>query len=417
MSKNSLRVAWLLASRQIRHANIWTTLLIIFVMMLTFLNLVVVSGILVGLIEGAVQAVNTHYVGDVFVSNLRERNYIERSQEIIATAQTLPGVKTVTGRYLEGGTIEANYTQTKRRPGDKGEEVSTSFVGIDPATENDFSQLSSLIVEGEYLAPGDYDQVILGGLLLQKYLQFESPTFPVLKEVAIGDRLRITIAGNTREVWVKGITRSKVDEIDRRVFMVDTQFRNLIGRTDYNVDEIAIRIEPPTDPVGIKQALITAGFDRGAVIQTQEEAEPKFLKDIKQTFAILGTAISSIGLLVSSITVFIVVFVNAITRRKYIGILKGIGVRAGAIELSYVFQSLVYAISGSFLAIISVYAILVPFFNAHPIDFPFSDGILVAPLPGTLVRLAVLIAATLVAGYLPAWLVIRRNTLDSILGR
>ena len=48
----SLRIGLLLGLRQIQLASIWTTSLIIFVMMLTFLNLIAVSGILVGLIEG-----------------------------------------------------------------------------------------------------------------------------------------------------------------------------------------------------------------------------------------------------------------------------------------------------------------------------------------------------------------------------
>ena len=56
-------------------------------------------------------------------------------------------------------------------------------------------------------------------------------------------------------------------------------------------------------------------------------------------------------------------------------------------------------------------------FAAHPIDFPFSDGILVAPLDQTFFRVGLLVASTLIAGYIPAWMIIRKNTLDSILGR
>jgi ABC-type lipoprotein release transport system permease subunit len=46
----------------------------------------------------------------------------------------------------------------------------------------------------------------------------------------------------------------------------------------------------------------------------------------------------SIGIVVSAITLFIVIFINAITRRKQIGILKGIGINSFAIEFSYLFQ-------------------------------------------------------------------------------
>jgi ABC-type antimicrobial peptide transport system permease subunit len=60
---------------------------------------------------------------------------------------------------------------------------------------------------------------------------------------------------------------------------------------------------------------------------------------------------------------------------------------------------------------------LVPYFNQNPIDFPFSDGILVAPLDQTLFRVGLLVISTLIAGFIPAWMIIRKNTLDSILGR
>jgi ABC-type antimicrobial peptide transport system permease subunit len=112
-----------------------------------------------------------------------------------------------------------------------------------------------------------------------------------------------------------------------------------------------------------------------------------------------------------------VIFINALTRRKFIGILKGIGIHGRAIEISYVFQSIFYAVIGSGLGLLLVYAVLVPLFQAHPIDFPFSDGILVAPIDGTMLRVSLLVVSTIIAGYIPAWMIVRRNTLDSILGR
>ncbi|MEK7479692.1 MAG: FtsX-like permease family protein [Patescibacteria group bacterium] len=146
-------------------------------------------------------------------------------------------------------------------------------------------------------------------------------------------------------------------------------------------------------------------------------AQPQFLKDIIATFNLLGNVFSSLGLIVASITIFIVIFINALTRRKYIGILKGIGINGRAIEFSYIFQSIFYAMLGSAVGLALVYGILVPMFAAHPIDFPFSDGILVAPLDQTFFRVGLLVASTLIAGYIPAWMIIRKNTLDSILGR
>ena len=148
-----------------------------------------------------------------------------------------------------------------------------------------------------------------------------------------------------------------------------------------------------------------------------DEAIPKFLKDIKGTFSILGNAISGIGLVVACITIFIVIFVNAITRRRFIGILKGIGISERAIKFSYVLQSLFYALSGVVIGSCIVFFFLKPLIAAHPINFPFSDGILVATVGGTMTKALILFIATVIAGYIPARMVVRQNTLNAILGR
>jgi ABC-type antimicrobial peptide transport system permease subunit len=211
-----------------------------------------------------------------------------------------------------------------------------------------------------------------------------------------------------------------VDEIDARVFMIDRVARQFINRSDINFNEIAVKLKVGAtidDAAYVKSILVRNGFEDNAKIQTWEEAQPKFLKDIAATFGLLGNLIGTIGLAVASITIFIVIFVNAITRRKFIGILKGIGISAKAIEVSYIIQSIFYAMVGSVIGLAVLYGFLVPFIDAHPINFPFSDGILYAPLPGTLIRVAALLITTIIAGFIPARMIVKRNTLDAILGR
>ncbi len=411
-----LKVSWFLGFRQVRHASIWTTVLIIFVMMLTFLNLVVVTGILVGLIEGSVKAYRDQYTGDVFISTPTGEEFIERSNDLLSILPTLPGVAGYTARYTEGGTVEANY-RTRRDPQELRDLVSTRLAGIDPTREDAVTGLSRFVVEGEYLAPGDEGYILVGANLLDQYAPDFGEGFDTLDNVYPGTRVRLKVGDRTKEYIVKGIIDSKVDETARRVFLVESDFLRFAGRTNLNVNEVAIVAKAGSEPQSIKSGLLGSGVDKYAVVRLSREGLPQALEDIISTFRFLGNIISSVGLVVASITVFIVVFVNAITRRKYIGILKGIGIDALAIELSYVFQSLFYALVGSTLAIILIYGVLVPLFSAHPLDFPFSDGILVAPVLGTAIRLVILIVATVIAGYIPAWLIIKKNTLDSILGR
>lgn len=412
----SLSLGWFLAYRQLRRSSFATTALIVFVMTLTFLNLVVVRGVLVGLLQGATNNYKAHYAGDIIINKLPKKSYIENSPYIIETIKSLPGVETYTYRYAEGGTVEAGY-KNKLRETDDPNYAAVSIVGIDPVREDAAMDISRFIVEGRYLAPEDTEGIMLGANMLKKYLAIESPSITLLENVEVGDKVRVNIGEEQKEFTVVGILKSKTDEIDFRAFVNESTMRQLIGRGDFNVDEISVVMEPGTDLDFTKEMLLRSGAGEYARVQTWQESLPKFLIDIQNTFAVLGNAIGSIGLVVASITIFIVIFINAITRRKYIGILKGIGINATAIEFAYVIQSLFYAALGVIIGMALLYGLMVPFVNAHPIKFPFSDGILVAELPSTLIRAVLLMFATLIAGYIPARMVVKQNTLDAILGR
>ena len=411
-----ISVGIFLAKRELKRANKWTTSLIVFVMLLTFLNLVVVSGILIGLIQGSLDQNKKFSSGDVIVSSFLNRDKIDNSQQVIGAVKTIPGLRAYSARYTGGGKLQANYHDVLLKD-EQPNSVGVQIAGVDPVKENEVTNISSLIVEGSYLEPTDTDSIVVGSFWFRKYNKNEFPGLTTLKDVPIGSRLLLTVNGVSKEYTLKGILKSKVNDVDAKMFMLDSEFRKLLGTTDYNVNEIAISLVPGTDPVVAKQALIEAGVDKDGRVQTAAEAIPQFLDQIKTTFGLLGNAISAIGLVVAAITIFIVIFVNAITRRRYIGILKGIGIEPRAIIISYIIQSLLYAVIGAALGIVMVFAFLKPFFNMHPIDFPFSDGILVATVSGTAARTAILLVATIVAGYIPARIVIRQNTLSAILGR
>lgn len=412
----SIRVGFFMAVRDLRRANVWTTVLIIAIMVLTFLNLVVVSGILVGLIQGSEQAYNERYLGDIVISKPITKPYIERSQSIISYARSLPGVDVISPRYTQPARLEANY-KNRTRETDIINSSSGIAAGIDPIAEDKLGHLSKYLIAGTFLEPNDFDEILVGSNMLYKYNPVDSADLPTLKDVDVGSKVRLVMGDVQREVTIKGILRTKVGEIDQRIFMDQAEFRLLVGRTDYNVGEIAIRLKPGVDSLMVKKQILASGAGQTAVVQTWQEAEPKFVQDIKATFATLGNLLSLIGLAVASITIFIVIFVNAITRRRYIGILKGIGINSRAIEISYMIQSVFYALIGMIVGSVLIFGVLVPFIDAHPIDFPFSDGILVATVPGTMLRAAILLVTTLIAGYIPARIVVKQNTLNAILGR
>ncbi|MBU6321666.1 MAG: hypothetical protein KGI78_03025 [Patescibacteria group bacterium] len=413
----NIRVGWYLAVRQIRRASLYTTGLIVFVMLLTFLNLVVVTGLLVGIVVGIGNQFKSQETGDVVLSPLDTKDYIVETPEVLAFVQGLPGVEHIAARYLTGGTIEANYL-TNTGPNTVANETGAQIEGIDPSAENAFSGLARYVKEGSYFSPGDYDAVILGPQLIDRYSFGKQPGLTPLENVYPGTKIRLTVGGATRDVVVKGILNVPANSpLAARVFMPAPEVRALMQRDDQNVTEIGIELAPGADAAAFRDLLLRSGVGADAKVETFADAIPSGVQEIQDTFGAIGNAVGSVGLVVAGITIFIVIFINAVTRRKFIGIAKGIGIAGGAIELSYVFQSLFYAAIGSSIGLLILYGFLVPYIDAHPIVLPISNAIIVAPVLGTLERVALLVGATVIAGYLPARIIVRKNTLDSILGR
>jgi len=411
----ALRIGLLLGLRQIQRASLWTTLLIIFVMMLTFLNLIAISGVLVGLIAGAESAVREYSLGDAVISAKDDEDRVLETEAFLRELTHYPEISAYSVRYSGGASLEANYKERRDLSGER-DTASVLVNGIDPVLEDEMTNLSSLIVEGEYLDPDEEGYILIGAYYLKAYAELFGDLFDTI-DVQAGDTVRMTVGNVSKEFVIKGIIESKVDEINLATFIPEREFRRIFSRLDRNADQIVIRTNRPEQNVGVVAALKDSGLDAYAKILTFEENLPKFLIDIKKTFDVLGAFIGSIGIVVASITIFIIIFINALARRRHIGILKGIGIDRRAIEIAYVIQAAFYALAGSLLGAMFTYWVLIPYFAANPIQFPFSDGILVAEPLGTFYRFLILFFITLIAGFLPAWLIARQNTLNAILGR
>lgn len=419
----SIKVGVFLALRQIKRTSKWTTGLIVFIMMLAFLNLVVVSGLLVGLITGSFKQFRENYSGEVIITASAGRDYIENSPGLLAYIANHPQVTAYSPRYGLSAQILGTLTENPK-PKERANKIGARLVGLDPAKEEVLTGFSRFIIKGENLRVGDSGYILLGSNLLKEYSSFADANIPgldLLKGLDVGSKVRASVTSSSGEIIsrdfiVKGILKSKVDEISARFFVLDTDLKTLMQNNKEQVQEIAIRTDYAFAPELVAELKTYMG-NYSARIQTTDEAIPSFLRNIETTFKVLGNALSSIALIVASITVFIVIFINAVTKRKFIGIMKGIGITPTAIQFSYIFQALFYGLIGSGIGLFLTFGILKPFFDKNPIDFPFSDGILVVTPMGAFIRVMILLVITLLAGYLPAKLIIRKNTLDAILGR
>jgi putative ABC transport system permease protein len=383
-------------------------------MMLTFLNLVATSGFLVGIVVGSEKSFKDQWTGDVLITSVDGENEVLRTRDIEHLIETVPSVKAYTSRLTRGGIIETDWLQKKDE--DTANRVTGTIAGILPLKEDETTHLSKYVIEGDWLSDDDSEGVVIGSGLLKEYSAV-ADLVTLLQGIHVGSKIRITVASSTQEYTVRGILKSKIEFVSNRVYMNQNELRKMINKHDFNANEIAVRLYDGKDPYDIKSPLVQNGFSEYARINTASEGAPEFLVNIKNFFNIIGTILGSVSVVVSLITIFIIIYINALTRRRQIGILKGIGVSPFALEVSYIFQALFYVLIGSFIALCIIFLILKPYLDAHPIITPFADIVLVAdPLAVSKKFFLVLFVSSL-AGYVPARIIIKQNTLNAILGR
>lgn len=433
---NIVSLGFFLATRQVLRSSKWATGLIVFIMMLTFLNLVATSGFLVGIVEGASRAFKSQWTGDLLITNRDENDYITRTNEIKSVLSSFPQIQSYTSRIVAGAKVEANWWE--KRTEDDANVVSNQIAGINPTDEDATTRLSEAVVEGEWLAEGDARGIVLGSGYLDKYSRV-ADLVSLLRDVGPGTMVRVTVTGKasainpeqelaaspdtssptsvTQDFIVRGIIDSKVQFVSSRAYILDSELKKMLGKTNGDVSEIAIVMKDKVDPYTVKTPLINNGFNDDAKINTAEEGSPEFLVNIKLFFGIIGTILGSVSVVVALITIFIIIYINALTRRRQIGIMKAVGVTEFAIELSYIFQALFYVVTGSVVALVLIFGILKPYIDANPIDTPFALIVLVAEPLNVAIKFILVTVVSVFAGYLPARIIVNTNTLNAILGR
>ena len=447
MNRNDITVGFFLAVRYIRGANIWTTCLITFVMVLTFLNLTVIGGILEGIVVGSFNGLRDRAIGDVYVSPSDGQVFVKRSQQILSVLNADARVSSVSPRLgVRAEVITEDEIFNVVNSNDKRKSITTTVLGIDPDAESATTGLPSRLLEGSYFSDGGRKEVLIGSALLERYSPFGDS---VLSGVFPGDFVYVRIgsvspgsgtgfeqndennnsqpgsvrarrdspSGVLQKYRVRGIYRTKAGGLDLNIMMHIGEVEGYTVNPSNNVSAIAVRLYDSRDSTGVQRHLSDAGFGTYASIETVEEAIGSFLNDIRTVFRILGIVVGSIGLAVSSITIFIIIFVTAVSRQKFIGILKAIGVTPGAIRFSYLLYAMFFALLGTVVGVAVLYGVLVPFFNANPIPFPFSDGVLYVTPLRTGLYVSLLLFATAVAGFIPAHRVVKKPAIDSVRGR
>ena len=405
-----LKTAGYLAYKTIVRGKKATNALMIFIMSLAFINLVFISSILNGVVVAIDRQLRTNVVSDIVIEPQEtpvRKDYITSVQQLRNDLGEISGVVATSPHYKLSGTIAFD----KNKDG-KFIRRAAQIVGVDPETESTFSEVSTKLLRGRYLAGVGSGDIILGLDLAGG--PGSSSTIDNLQGVDVGQKVSVGfVNGLTREYTVRGIFKTNFSLVDHMAFITVKEAESVLGIHDM-ASQVLVKLMDGTSD----ETRYIADIQRLAPslkIRPWTEYSGMF-SGVSSTVNTITAVISAIGLAVAAVTIFILIFVNVTYKRRQIGILKAIGIQERIIVYSYVLQALFYAVFGVILGTLAVVFALVPYFAAHPLDLPVGVVSLALDERRFVANILMLVGAALVAGALPSWQGARENILKAIWG-
>jgi len=411
----NLKLALFLAYKSIIKGNRWALILIILVMSFSFVNLILTSSILSGVMNTLdEQQVDTLFA-NIVIDPEEDKYYLDHVEQIENKIEQIPGVVGVSAHLNSNAFIENKWSE-KESPSDRGISGNWTVIGISPEKEANVTTIHEHIIEGSYLEESDRDEIVLG-VEIAGGDRAHTASFLTLEGVQVGDKVRLTyFNGVQQEYRVKGIFQAReMTQADRLAFVTRKEMASVLGRQifDDRASQILVSIEQAGDESWFIEEFEALGIN-GEIRSWREYGGA--IGGIVSSFDVIASLINGIGLVVAAIVMFIVIYINVLNRKRQIGILRAIGIKRNIVITSYLFQALFYAITGIIFGELIMYFAIEPYFTNYPLDLPV--GLVSLGIEPSTVQKAVwgLILAAVFAGFIPVLSIIRQSIIKSIWG-
>ena len=409
MSGTDIKTAFFIAYKTIAKGHKSTVALIIFILSLSFFNLMFVSGFLSGFSDGIMRSMIDTSTAHIIVMPQEiptRKDFILDQDSVRAQIQTIPGVIATTSHYQLGGSIAYD----KENNG-KFKYVSAPIIGITQAEEKSVLTVHENMVSGEFPDNLQEDEIVLGANLAGG---FGTKQTTDLGGAKVGDKVQIAYStGAVRTYTIKGIFKITMGGVGNTAF-ISTKEAEAVLSTYNNASEIMVRVNLDTSTLDEYTSRIKTMLPNLKI--EDYTARLSTVGILVAAFDIIALIVSVISIIVAAITIFVMIYVNAVSKRRQIGILKAIGIKEGIIELSYIIQSLFYATWGVIVGLMIIFWAVVPFLAVRPIPMPFGNASLVYTSIGIFINIGSLIISGVLAGFIPAKIVAREDILKSIWG-
>ena len=386
-------LGWRLMRQYIVRGRKWTLALTTLLVAVAFINLAFASSLLTGITHAIEHQVKSLMVGEIYLDAKEPGKFIANADEKIAAIKRIDGVR-MADKVLSFDTLLVS-----------GDAYTRAAVNVvDPKTFGETLDIKKHIESGAFLK--NDDEIVLGSRLLVR---------TALDGAKVGDTISMKINGKDIKVKVGGISNTKYIYADDAAYISRVLWQKISGEANSTAATMIIVRAANGKDNEVKKALENLKYTDVRIHDWRDAAS--YMDTISGSFISLDAIMLLVGIIIAAVTIFIVIYVDIINKRRQIGIQRAIGVKPRVIVFSYVLLSLFYAVCGVAAGLAIFFGGLVPFFLAHPFRLPIADVTLYVSPPQLVFRAEIVLVVAIISGAIPAIMASRMKMLDAILGR
>ncbi len=384
--KNSIRLPLFLATKNILHQKVLYALIVV-IIMLSFVSATVVSATILGFVNTINNQIIEYSHGSILIEPKEDSIFVDDALLKLDKIRRVPGVTAATRRYSLAATLVKKDRET----------AGFGFFAIDPLEEKKVTSVYRHMLKGEYLTPKDSGEIIIGSEIAGGGEQIYFGEEDTLS-AEIGDQIWVSFSnGVEKEFRTKGIFNPG-DVYSPSYAYITIEDAEEILDVSGKASVIVVKVPKGTESFYIKKFKELGIND---VFKTWED-KLSTSKVVISIFGIINILLSTVGLFIVFVTVFVIIYINLAHKRRQIGILKAIGINETVITQSYTIQSMIYGITGIIGGMIGIKA-MTAYWAVRPLETPFG---LVAPELSTfsiVMASTMLLLSSIIGGYLPSF--------------
>lgn len=392
MKLHKAKFVWKLAKRDILEDK-KVSLIVVVMLSFAFLNLVFFPAFIGGLshtfTEGLIQGQTGHVAVEA------EEGRIENSEALVEKISRLQGVENVE-KVLE-------FKATAIYGGEK------SYITVKGTDSPDFKGYTSKIQSGYFLKE-DTDEAVIG-----RFVSAEGEKSGI-EGLGINRGQIFTLNGQnfTREYKVRGVigTLGGIAGMSKKIYVTFEQAEQMLG-VENRASKVKVILEDRKASDDFKnqlQALNTQGE-----IKTWRE-QSNMAEGISGTFSIVINVLSIVGMIVALAAIGVVIFINTSKRIREMGIVRAIGAKERRVLEIFVLEAFIFGLAGVIIGNILTLGINT-LLASRPITSPVGTISTRITSDLLLSRSAWMVTASVVAGFIPAYLASKTEIVETIENR